>query len=57
MPAIRPSRVLKKLRAGEVAVSTKFNLMGPRAIEIAAMFDFDCFWLDMKHVPSRNIHM
>ena len=52
MPAMRPSRVLKKLRAGEVAICTKLNLMDSRTVEIAAMYDFDCFWLDMEHVPS-----
>ncbi|MBN1437221.1 MAG: hypothetical protein JW936_09105 [Sedimentisphaerales bacterium] len=52
MPAMRPSRVLKKLRAGEIAVCTKLNLMDSRAVDIAAMYDFDCFWLDMEHVPS-----
>jgi len=49
---MRPSRVLKKLRNGEVASCTKANLMDPRAIEIAAMSGFDCIWLDMEHVPN-----
>ena len=49
---MRPSRVLKKLRAGEVATSIKINLADPRVTEIAAMCGFDCVWLDMEHVPS-----
>ncbi len=49
---MRSSRVLKKLRAGQVASCMKFNLSDPRAVEIAAMCGFDCVWLDMEHVPT-----
>ncbi|MBQ7362965.1 MAG: aldolase [Clostridia bacterium] len=49
---LRPSRVLRQMRAGKVAVSTKLNLDDPRAAEIAAMFGFDCIWIDLEHVPS-----
>jgi 4-hydroxy-2-oxoheptanedioate aldolase len=49
---MRPSRVLKKLRVGQVASCVKINLSDPRVIEIAAMSGFDCVWLDMEHVPT-----
>jgi len=50
---MRPSRVLKKLRAGEVVSCTKINSSDPRVTEIAAMCgNFDCLWLDMEHVPT-----
>ena len=49
---MRPSRVLAKLRAGEVATCFKLNLADARAMEIAAMAGFDCLWLDMEHVPN-----
>ena len=49
---MRQSRVLKKLRAGQVASCIKINLSDPRVIEIAAMCGFDCVWLDMEHVPT-----
>ncbi len=49
---LRKSRVLRKLRNGETAVSIKLNLSDPRAAEIAAMCGFDCLWLDMEHVPT-----
>ena len=49
---MRKSKVLKKLRAGEIATSIKINLADPRVTEIAAMCGFDCVWLDMEHVPS-----
>ena len=50
--SMRPSRVLAKLRAGEVASCFKLNLADARAAEIAAMAGFDCLWLDMEHVGN-----
>lgn len=50
--AMRPSRVLSKIRAGEVAYCTKLNLADKRAAEIAALCGFDCIWTDMEHVPN-----
>jgi len=49
---MRPSRVLAKLRAGEVARCFKVNLSDPRATEIAALAGFDCIWSCMEHVPN-----
>jgi 4-hydroxy-2-oxoheptanedioate aldolase len=49
---MRPSRVLKKLRAGKVVSCVKINLADPRATEIAALCGVDCVWLDREHVPS-----
>ncbi|HBG77672.1 MAG TPA: aldolase [Phycisphaerales bacterium] len=49
---MRSSRVLKKLRSGQVASCIKINLADPRVVEIAAMCGFDCVWLDMEHVPT-----
>ena len=49
---MRPSRVLRKLRSGEVASCVKINFADPRVTEIAAMCGFDCLWLDMEHVPT-----
>ncbi|KIL40389.1 aldolase [Gordoniibacillus kamchatkensis] len=49
---MRPSRVLRKLRAGQVALCTKLNLSDARAAEIAAMSGFDCIWTDMEHVGN-----
>ena len=49
---MRPSRVLAKLRAGKPVFSTKINLADPRAVELAAMFGFDCIWLCREHVPN-----
>ena len=51
-PKMRPSRVLAKLRAGEVATCIKLNLADPRVAEIASLCGFDCVWTDMEHVPN-----
>ncbi|MCX6993099.1 MAG: aldolase/citrate lyase family protein [Kiritimatiellaeota bacterium] len=50
--AMRHSRVLTKLRAGQVAITFKSNLDSARAVEIAAMAGFDCVWTCMEHVPN-----
>jgi len=49
---MRPSRVLTKMRAGEVATCIKLNLADPRVAEIASHCGFDCVWTDMEHVPN-----
>lgn len=49
---MRPSRVMRKLRAGKPASCTKFNLMDARAVEIACQSGIDCIWLDNEHTPT-----
>ena len=49
---MRRSRVLKIMREGGVAVSTKCNFSDPREAEIAAACGFDCIWIDLEHVPA-----
>ena len=49
---MKPSRVLNKLRSGEVAICIKLNLADSRVFEIAAMAGFDCLWTDMEHVAN-----
>ncbi|MBN1348360.1 aldolase [candidate division KSB1 bacterium] len=48
---MRPSRVLKKLRAGKVVCSFKNNFADTGIIEVAAMAGFDCIWLCSEHIP------
>lgn len=48
---MRPSRVLRKLRAGEVVSCYKTNLADARVAEIAAICGFDCLWTCAEHVP------
>lgn len=47
---MRESKVLKKLRAGEIVNCFKLNLAGGEVAEIAAMAGFDCIWVDREHV-------
>jgi 4-hydroxy-2-oxoheptanedioate aldolase len=47
---MRKSRVLKKLRAGEIVSCFKINLSDPRVAEIAAITGFDCVWTDQEHI-------
>jgi 4-hydroxy-2-oxoheptanedioate aldolase len=49
---MRPSRVLRKLRAGQVAGCTKLNLCDPRVADIAAACGVDCLWVDLEHVAN-----
>lgn len=49
---MRPSKVLKKLRAGKIVNSIKLNLADARAAEIAALCGADSVWLDLEHVPN-----
>jgi 4-hydroxy-2-oxoheptanedioate aldolase len=50
--AMRPSRVLSKLRAGELALCFKANLADARVVEIAGIAGFDCLWTDMEHIAN-----
>ena len=49
---MRNSRVLRIMREGGVAVSTKCNFADPREAELAAACGFDCIWIDLEHVPN-----
>jgi len=52
MVRMRRSRVLEKLRAGQIVGCTKLNLGDPRVAEIAAASGVDCLWVDLEHVPN-----
>ncbi len=49
---MRPSNVLKKLRAGGIASCIKLNLTDVRDADLAAIAGFDCIWLGMEHGPN-----
>ena len=51
---MKPSRVLTKMRAGEIATCVKLNLSDPVATEIAGLCGFDCVWLDQEHLPHTS---
>ena len=50
---MRESRVLKKIRAGEIASCFKINFADACASEVAAMAGFDCVWLDQEHLAQN----
>lgn len=49
---MRESRVLKKLKAGEIVSSYKLNLPCGEIAEMAAIAGFDCLWVDREHVAQ-----
>jgi len=49
---MRPSRVLAKLRAGEIVSCYKLNLDSARVAEVAALAGFDCLWTCMEHTAN-----
>ena len=49
---MRPSKVLDKLRAGELVLCGKTNFSCPRAAEMLALCGYDCIWLCLEHGPN-----
>ncbi|MCG3148581.1 MAG: 4-hydroxy-2-oxovalerate aldolase [Verrucomicrobiae bacterium] len=49
---MRPSRVLRKLRAGEIVHCFKLNLQDLRVVQIVSSFGFDCIWTCREHTPN-----
>lgn len=46
---MRESRVLKKLRAGEIVNCFKINFNDGQAADLVARAGFDCLWVDREH--------
>ena len=49
---MRESKVLKKLREGQLANCLKVNLGDGQAAELAAQSGFDCLWIDQEHLAQ-----
>ena len=49
---MRESRVLKKLRSGDVALCFKVNFSDMRITQLVAMSGYDCIWTCMEHVTN-----
>ena len=49
---MRESRVLRKLRGGDIASCLKVNIGDGQAAEIASMSGFDCLWIDREHLAQ-----
>ncbi len=48
----RSSRILARLREGQIPVTLKLNLSDPRVVEIAGLCGVDAVWLCTEHVPN-----
>lgn len=53
----RRSRLLEKLRRGELTSLLKINLSDPRAVEIAGLCGADGVWLCTEHVPGDWLNL
>lgn len=49
---MRRSKTLELLRAGKPVFSVKCNTADARVVEMAAMMDIPCIWVDMEHTPN-----
>lgn len=54
---LRPSRVLRELRAGQLATLYKLNLADPRVAGIAAQCGVSALWLCNEHVPNDWLNL
>ncbi|MFO1486062.1 MAG: aldolase/citrate lyase family protein [Verrucomicrobiaceae bacterium] len=49
---LRPSRILRELRAGQNSTVLKLNMNDPRIIELAGLSGASAVWLCNEHVPN-----
>lgn len=49
---MRKSSIIRRIKAGETAISAKLNFSDPRGAELAAMCGYDALWIDLEHVPG-----
>lgn len=56
-PTLRPSRVLRELRAGHSIPILKLNLMDPRVVELAGLSGASAVWLCNEHVPNSWLNL
>lgn len=49
---LRPSRLLARLRQGQIATTFKVNFNDPRVIELAGLSGCDAVWICGEHVPN-----
>lgn len=54
---IRPSRVLREVRAGRHATVLKLNLIDPRVVELAGLAGASAVWLCNEHVPNDWLNL
>lgn len=54
---LRPSRVLRELRAGQNSTILKLNLGDPRIVELAGLAGASAVWLCNEHVPNDWLNL
>ncbi len=54
---LRPSRILRELRAGQSSTMFKLNLGDPRIIELAGLAGASAVWLCNEHVPNDWLNL
>jgi len=54
---VRHSRILKKLRAGQIPTCLKLNLADARVVELACLSGADAVWLCNEHVPNDWLNL
>ena len=52
MISMRPSRVLRKMRAGQIATSVALKFADATISEIVGQVGFDCIWIDTEHTGT-----
>ena len=54
---LRPSRLLRELRAGQNSTVLKLNLGDPRIVELAGLAGASAVWLCNEHVPNDWLNL
>ena len=54
---LRPSRILRELRAGQNPTILKLNLIDPRIVELAGLAGASAVWLCNEHVPNDWLNL
>ncbi len=54
---LRPSRILRELRAGQNSTVLKMNLIDPRVVELAGLSGASAVWLCNEHVPNDWLNL
>ncbi len=54
---LRPSRILRELRAGQHSTVLKLNLIDPRIVELAGLAGASAVWLCNEHVPNDWLNL
>ena len=54
---LRPSRLLREIRAGQRPTVLKLNLIDPRIVELAGLAGASAVWLCNEHVPNEWLNL